>query len=66
MENLKITLAAARVNAGLTQNEVARKMKVSRHTIMKWEHNKLIPKPAEILMLSQIYNIPIDNIFLRD
>lgn len=66
MENLKITLAAARVNAGLTQNEVARKMKVSRQTIMKWEHNKLIPKPAEILMLSQIYNIPIDNIFLRN
>lgn len=65
MKNLKITLAAARVNAGLTQNQVAEKMQVSRHTIMKWENNNLIPKPAELLMLSKIYDIPIDNIFLK-
>ncbi len=34
----KITLKAARVNAGLTQKEVAGKMGVSVQTINKWEN----------------------------
>ena len=37
MEKLQISLAAARVNAGMTQDDVAKKMKVSKNTIVKWE-----------------------------
>lgn len=61
---LKIRLAAARVNAGMTQQNVADIMKVSKNTIINWEKGKVIPKPAEIKMMSSIYNIPEDNIFL--
>lgn len=64
LDKLKITLAAARVNAGLTQTDVAKKMKVSKQTIVNWEKGKVVPKPAQLYMMSDIYCIPRDNIFL--
>ena len=37
MDVFKISLAAARVNAGLTQAETAEKMGVTKRTIINWE-----------------------------
>lgn len=64
MDKLQISLAAARVNAGLTQDDVAKHMKVSKKTIVNWEKGKVKPSLATIKMLSLLYHIPIDNIFL--
>ncbi|MCD7863584.1 MAG: helix-turn-helix transcriptional regulator [Lachnospiraceae bacterium] len=64
MDKLQISLAAARVNAGMTQEAAAREMHVSKQTIINWEKGKVIPGIPEIEMLSRIYNIPQDNIFL--
>ena len=63
-DHIQISLAAARVNAGMTQEEVARTMKVSKQTIGNWEKGKVIPKPAEFEMMCRIYNIGADYIFL--
>ena len=41
-ETLKISLAAARVNAGLTQDDVAREFKISKQTIVNWEKHQNI------------------------
>lgn len=60
----KISLAAARVNAKMTQADVAKKMKVSKQTIANWELGRIQPKPAEFEMMCRIYGIPKDNIFL--
>ncbi len=64
METLQISLAAARVNAGLTQEEVAREMKINKQTVCNWEKGKVIPKQAQLEMMCRIYKIPVDNIFL--
>ena len=64
MEKLKITLAAARVNARLTQTDVAKRMKVSKQTIVNWERGKITPNQAQLFMLSDIYKIPMENISL--
>lgn len=64
MKDIKISLAAARVNAKLTQLDVATKMHVSRQTVVNWENGKVIPKPAELEMMCRLYNFPVDNIFL--
>jgi DNA-binding XRE family transcriptional regulator len=64
LEKLQISLAAARVNAGMTQADVAGKMHLNKQTIVNWENNRVIPKPAQLEMMSRIYNIPLDNIFL--
>lgn len=63
---IKISLAAARVNAKLTQEEVAKKMKIGKRTIINWEKGVVMPSFADINLLSNIYGIPIDNIFLPD
>lgn len=64
METLQISLAAARVNAGLTQTDVAAKMRVSKQTIVNWEKGKIIPKPAQVEMMCRIYKISANHIFL--
>lgn len=63
-QNLQISLAAARVNAELTQDAVARELHVSKTTIINWEKGKVIPSFMVLTTLSNLYKIPIDNISL--
>lgn len=64
MEKLQISLAAARVNAGMTQEEVAKKMGVSKNTLVNWEKGSSEPTVTQGLGLSKLYNMPLDYIFL--
>lgn len=59
----KITLKAARVNAGLTQEEVAKEMKVSLPTISKWENESGEVRMKQALKLCKLYKKNIDDIF---
>lgn len=61
---IKISLAAARINAKFTQKEVANKMNMSKTTIVNWETGRIIPKQAQLEMLCRLYDFPVDNIFL--
>lgn len=57
-----ISLAAARVNAELTQAEVAKMIGVTTKTIRSYEKGyTVIPSPT-LKKLSKIYKIPMDNI----
>ena len=62
--DLQISLAAARVNAGLTQEDVAREMGVTKQTIVNFEKGRTKPGIPELMFLSKLYGIPVDNIFL--
>ena len=64
MEKLQISLAAARVNAGMTQEDVAKRMGISKQTVVNWEKGKVVPRIPEMEMLTRMYGIPGDNIFL--
>ena len=61
---LKIRLSAVRVNAGLSQEELASKMRVSRATIVNWESNKVKMSEADLTLYSTICRFPKDHIFL--
>lgn len=61
---LRITLAAARVNAGMTQDEIAKIMEVSKQTVVNWEKGRIKPKVAQLEMFCRICNISPDYIFL--
>lgn len=61
---LKIRLAAVRVNAGLSQEEIANKMHVSRATIINWETNKSKMSEADLTLYSSICKFPKEHIFL--
>lgn len=64
MKKFQISLSAARVNAGLTQEEVSAEMHISKTTLVNWEKGKVAPSFASLQVLSNLYSIPIDNIFL--
>ena len=66
MEMIRISLTAARVNAKMTQEDTAKAMGISRQTVVNWENGKVIPRIPELEMLSRLYEIPIDNIFLPE
>ena len=59
---MKISLRAARVNTDLTQQEVADKIGVSKHTIINWERGRTKPKKHILIALSSIYGIDIDSL----
>lgn len=63
-EKLQISLAAARVNAKLTQEDVAKELHVSKRTIVNWESGKIKPEFAVMQMLCRLYDIPANNIRL--
>lgn len=63
MEKVQISLAAARVNAEMKQEEAAKIMGVDRSTIRRWEKGDKIPDYDETKKLAQIYGLPLDNIF---
>ena len=61
---LQISLAAARVNAGLTQEDVARNLGISKNTLINWEKGKSIPRATQMQKMCEIYNISEEYIFL--
>lgn len=62
MLDIKISLAAARVNAEMTQDEVAKAVSVSKTTVVSWEKGKTEPKASQLLQLSELYKIPLSAI----
>ena len=61
---LKISLAAARVNAKLTQEELADKLGVNKSTVISWESGKSEPKLSQVQLISELSGIPMDFIFV--
>lgn len=62
MENIQISLKAARYNAGLKIVDAAAKIGISPSTLIKWEANPEIVTPEKQRIISEVYNFPIDNI----
>lgn len=58
----KISLRAARVNARLTQKEVADRIKVSNSTLCSWENGKTFPDQPNIDKLCSLYGVTYDAI----
>ena len=61
-----ISLKAARVNAELTQDEAAVKIKKTKQTIVNWENGVTEIKYKDLVTLSQIYDMPLEYIRLPD
>lgn len=59
----RITLAAARVNAGLSQEELAKKLGVSRMLVWQWENGKAPMKPAYLIAFCAITGFTESDIF---
>lgn len=59
---LKENLAALRKEKGLSQNELAEEMHVSRQTISKWEVGSVQPSADNLIWLSKFYQVSLDEL----
>lgn len=57
-ENLKLL----RKNAGMSQEQLAEKVKVSRQSVSKWENGESYPEMSNILELCRIYRCNLNNL----
>ena len=58
----KISLKAARVNAGLSQKEAAKILDISNKTLCSWENGKTYPDQPMIEKLCILYGVTYDMI----
>lgn len=59
-------LKNARVQSGMTQENVAEKINVSRQTISNWENEKSYPDIISVIELSNLYSISLDDLLKGD
>lgn len=62
MNDFQISLAAARVNAGKTQEDVSVEMHVSKNTVVNWEKGASEPTISQARRLAAYFNMPLDRI----
>ena len=59
-------LKTARQGSGLTQEQVAERLYVSRQTISNWENEKSYPDIVSVIRLSDLYSISLDDLLKGD
>ena len=59
---MQLTLKAARVNAGLTQAEVATKIGINKGTLINYEKYRTIPDMEIGKALAKLYGISVNDI----
>ncbi len=61
---MRVSIASARVNAGLTQKEVCEKMGITEKTLIMWEKGR-IPRADKLIKLCEIYGCDVSDIRLE-
>lgn len=56
----------ARVASGLTQEQVAEELHISRQTISNWENEKSYPDIVSLVKMSDLYSVSMDELLKGD
>lgn len=59
-------LRALRENKGMSQSDLADQLNVSRQAVYKWESNKGYPDIENLIRISDIFNVTIDELIRKD
>lgn len=60
---MEMSLKAARVNAGLTQKEAAKALKISKGTILSYEKCRTKPDIDTAKKIAELYGVTVNDIF---
>jgi putative transcriptional regulator len=63
---VKNTIKVQRAINSLTQEELGRKISVSRQTINAMEANKYVPSTLLALKIAKVFNKPVEEIFILE
>lgn len=61
-EKVKLTLKALRTNSNLTQEQAAKKLKISESTLNNYENYKSFPDVQVIERILKLYNVQYDEV----
>ncbi len=59
---MKISLKAARVNAELKREDVAKAMGYTTHALMRWELGETVPRADIFMALCAMYHVKAEDI----
>lgn len=59
---MKITLKAARINAGYSQRVAADLLDVSKSTLGNWESGKTFPSAEKIKKIESVYHVEYNDL----
>lgn len=63
---MKLTLAAARVNKGLTQIEAAKRLGISTSALVSYENGRTSPTVVKLEKIAKLYEVELENlVFLK-
>ncbi len=62
-KNIKLTLQAARVNAGYKQAEAAKKLGIPQTTLSSWEKNSTKLSYLDAINIGKVYGVSPDLLF---
>jgi len=61
---MKNSLKIERAKLDITQDDLAKKVGVSRQTINSIEKNRYVPSTALALKISKVFNVTVNHIFI--
>ncbi|MEH7361002.1 helix-turn-helix transcriptional regulator [Priestia aryabhattai] len=64
--NLGEQLQKLREEKKMSREDLAGEMNVSRQAVYKWENNKGYPDIENLIKLSELYNVPLDELIKGD
>lgn len=59
-------LKKLRMDEGMSQEELSRELRVSRQAVYKWESNRGYPDIDNLIRISDIFNVTIDELIRND
>ncbi|WP_164219846.1 helix-turn-helix transcriptional regulator [Virgibacillus sp. YIM 98842] len=62
LEQLSYNIKFFRDQLGLTQQELADKLNISRSNVAKWESDKALPDAASLINLSKLFDVSVDHL----
>ena len=52
--------------SGMTQEQLAEKLNISRQTLSKWEAGITMPDLESVLTISRMFQVPLDDLLLEE
>ena len=63
---LSSRIISCRKNLGLTQEELAEHLNVSRQAVTKWENGETVPELSRIIDLADVFEVSVDVLLGRE
>lgn len=55
-----------RRSRGMSQDELAEKLEISRQAVSKWERDEAVPETEKIIRIAQVFGVTTDYLLLED